>query len=425
MNFFSVLANKEAVASYISMVMRLCLGVSLYPFFASSDPLIFSVWLFCQLLGRFRDIFDLGYFDNFTREYSYLIKDGNLLVRSQLFLYSNRVYRRLSVLCFLVQVALISIWFVIDITKLSTLNAIVLLFVCFSNAIYLFGNKYLSMLYGLNYIFILRIWDAILNGITLIFIVVVYQRVDLIDYALFILPILNILIVIRNVVLVRHVFKIQDVALNIEHTIKSRINYNARRELKSSFWLMGLIQGVNYGITVFLPINVSNIYLFLDQVSEHIRNFSRVPFYVKRPAWAQYFKEFDRLPGKDVRIAFSTSIILLVLGYITLYSIQYAPMSFSFDLNTPLFATICFLIFSVVERVCAMMNQLNLILSNVVITHTIYRNIFLVSFPLILGIYFFELNIFYIPLVYAASYNLFFLRTAYAKLKDRVHINND
>ena len=409
MNFFKVIANKEVLFSYSSMLTRLLIGFVLYPVIASFTPIVLSVWLFGQILSRIRDIMDIGFLGNFTRQYSYNhFKDKKNGARF-LFSCASKIYRYLFLSCLLAQSALAAIW--VHFTDADELVWVVayLCYVVLSNSIYLFGNLYQSFLYGTNRISQLRFWDTLFNAICLVLIFAVARIPDLSYSALLMLPTLNIALVVRNYLLSNKYLREYDWENNYTRVTISRIIVNAKRDFKGSAWLATLLQGVNFLISIFAPINIANLYLFVDQISEHIRNLSRVPFYVRRPTWGAYFKRVGFLPQKDVVFAFLLSLVLLIISFLTLL-VSLDAFVRIFDLNIDLNVVILFvfMIYSLIERVSAMMNQIVLIVENKVRTNIYYRNVAITCLPLTVLYLYLGGDIIYLPIIFSVCYLFLF-----------------
>ncbi|EPO2911937.1 hypothetical protein ACT7TL_003511, partial [Vibrio cholerae] len=257
-----------------------------------------SVWLFILIINRLRDIFDFGYLDNISREVSYS-KGQRLTSGLKLVIdFSNFIYARNSMLCFIFLLLSITAGFYFKghFEYFDCFDSVfIILVVVVSNSIYVYGNKYIAILFGLDYISMIRSWDTLFT----------LMNIGTILLGIIVFPSLITIITINSAWVVIAVLRNRYMAskvifyecpnkepLNEVNAFNAdKIKKNANRDFFSSLLTSGYAQGFNYFISIFLPLSFSNTYLLLDNIVEQIKNLSRVPFYVNRPKMAAQYKK--------------------------------------------------------------------------------------------------------------------------------------
>lgn len=360
-------------ATYSSIIIRIILAIVFFPLILKYDANFIAAWLFGQLLNRFRDIFDFGYMDSISRVVSYELAAGKLGAVKAIFKLSIKKYFRNASYYLIISLFIAAAWMQ---SKALWDNTEVLIFFTalnLSNALHIIGNSFVSCLYGINKIRELKMWDSIFSFIALmIAIFFPFATNDFLALAL-IMPILNASIVIRN-----SIFALYLIAKNLSAPLFDSFNndqwnsivFNANREFRASINLSILHQGTSFLVSFFLPLAVSNTFVFIEQISEHIRNLSRVPFYVSRPKITMLYKANGVMPFALINRLIFISLSLLLLGFCFFYLFGpwfFAIIGSKFLSDNAL--VLFFFVFSLFERLSAMINQVILIKTNEVVLH--------------------------------------------------------
>ncbi len=288
------LVSSSILMTWASLIARMGMAIIVLPYIVvrfNAEEI--SVWLFILIINRLRDIFDFGYLDNISREVSYSkgqrLTSGLKLVMD----FSNFIYARSSMLCFIFLLLSITAGFYFKghFEYFDCFDSVfIILVVVVSNSIYVYGNKYIAILFGLDYISMIRSWDTLFTlmniGTILLGIIVFPSLITIIT----INSAWVVIAVVRNRYMASKVifyeFPNKEPLNEVNAFNADKIKKNANRDFFSSLLTSGYAQGFNYFISIFLPLSFSNTYLLLDNIVEQIKNLSRVPFYVNRPKMA-------------------------------------------------------------------------------------------------------------------------------------------
>lgn len=375
------------------------------------SPEELSVWFFFIIIARLRDIFDFGYLDNVARTYSYMLVDKDKAAKvTKVYSFARKKYTLFSWLCFISSLIIGGLGLYLkDFNPLVQVEYYFCLFLLsISNAVFIYGNLYVSYLFGKNRISILKGWDTFFNILnTISFFAVYYFSPSILNF-LIVNSVWVILIVIRNYWLVGYKYRRLIVDEFEEDVGLLLMSKNSRKEFFSGLYSMGLIQGLNFYISTQLNISLSNRYLLLDNIIEQIKNLARVPFYVKRPSFAASSRG-GGIDLREVKNAMLFSQVVLIIGCIFFYCL--ADLILSFVGSNVMFDGLLWgALFSaaLLERYTAMHNQLFIIVNNVIKSHIFYFVTLIVFSTFMLVFYFNQVSYYFYPLALLLSYSCFF-----------------
>lgn len=412
------LASSSILMTWASLIARMGMAIIVLPYIVvrfNAEEI--SVWLFILIINRLRDIFDFGYLDNISREVSYS-KGQRLTSGLKLVIdFSNFIYARNSTLCFIFLLLSITAGFYFKghFEYFDCFDSVfIILVVVVSNSIYVYGNKYIAILFGLDYISMIRSWDTLFT----------LMNIGTILLGIIVFPSLITIITINSAWVVIAVLRNRYMAskvifyecpnkepLNEVNAFNAdKIKKNANRDFFSSLLTSGYAQGFNYFISIFLPLSFSNTYLLLDNIVEQIKNLSRVPFYVNRPKMAAQYKKTGFLDIILIRkyIMFSTLTLCLSLFLFSIFAPYVLDLIDSkVEFDSTIWLVIC--TYAMIERLGAMHNQIYVIMNNKVIAHKYLPITVLISTVILSFFLFFNIS----PSFYVLAFSLSYLFTFY------------
>jgi len=412
--------NSSIIMSWSSILSRLGMALLVLPFIiVFLDEQSISIWFFFLILNRLRDIFDFGYLDNVSRHISYIKGGGESNSEiSTLYLYAGHVYKRSALACFIISFFIGSVGlFIKGFNVIENWQFyLALLVISLSNSIFIYGNRYISILFGMDYISKIKSWDTLFTILNILSLLCFLNE----GVTVLILVTINsfwlILCVFRNGIMLNRIFN--DLNLNVNLLGKGNYNFNlirdnARREFVASLFSVGYFQLFNFIISLYLPTSISNTYLFLDNVVDQIKNLSRVPFYVKRPGLASEFKRNGNLKWREISTYMARSHFVLLLGLFSFsivgpYILELIGSNVVYD--KLLWGTIS--IYAFCERLTAMHSQVNILVTDKIKSHIYLPKTTLMSSLGLLLCVLFKVEYYYFPLCFAVSY----LTVFYAKL---------
>lgn len=411
---FRAILNSSVIMSWTSLISRLGMAAIVLPFIVVNlSETDISLWFFILILSRFKDLFDFGYLDNIARKASYYKgeKEGGKI--KHLYFFSLDVYKKNSMYCFfaLLFLAVLGLYLksMLPADRIIEMSILVVL-IAISNSIFIFGNRYVSILFGLDYISQIKSWDTLFTLLNIISLI----SVMLYSPALWAIVIINsfwtILTVIRNRYFCNKIVReLSGHAIVTCNSGFQSIKLNSKKDYFASLLSMGYIQLFNYLVSVFLPVGISNAYLLLDNIMEQIKNISRIPFYVNRPKMARDFKSTGVLNYTDVRRYMLSSSATLAIG-VFLFAIlgPFLLLAIGSKVVFDLYIWITLAIFASIERLSAMHNQLYVIVTDEVIVHKLLARTMMFVTVIIFIFYFLNFKYFIYPLSFAISYLVVF-----------------
>jgi len=291
--------NSALMMTWLSFVTRSGIVIFVLPLIlVQLNPVEISIWFIVVILNRIRDVFDMGFVDNFSREISYSLGNSNVKVLKEVVNYASRVY---LILCFASGMSLLLIGLSILLMKygagfIDFEKALTLIVVSVSSAAHIYGNRYVSFLYGSGKIADMKFWDSIFNFANILALIAFLLVLPSVVAVVVVNSIFILSIVLRNSLFYRSALNdigskgFQKIEKKSNLDVKKRILKNSLRELYSSIFGVGLVQLANIIITVKFPVSVSNQYMLIDSLVEQLKGVARAPFYTARPKMAMYLE---------------------------------------------------------------------------------------------------------------------------------------
>lgn len=393
------------------MLSRLSLAAFVFPIvLLVLDHDSISIWLFLLILNRIRDLFDFGYIDNFSRNYSYLSGVSASGKIKSLLKYSNSVYVKSSIICFLMLnlIGFLGLYVKgFDFYQYRSYYFSVMA-VSVSGALFIYGNRYVSFLFGLDKIQEIKRWDTVFTIMNICSLLIAIYK----SPSVFMLTVTNSIWVALTVM--RNFFLFRRYTREINKVVEEKIEHggikrNARREFIASLFSLGYNQTFNLSISLFLPISISNVYLFLDNVVEQIKNLSRVPFYVKRPRIARVIRRDGFVDCNEISRYVFQSHLVLFLGLISFFILGdyiLGMIKSSILIDKKIWLSLS--IYAAVERFSSIHNQLNIILSDAVKTHFYLMITCIVSMISTLVFLALDVNYYFYPLTFVIGHVIYY-----------------
>ncbi|WP_370088958.1 hypothetical protein [Ekhidna sp.] len=374
-----------------------------------------------------KDIFDLGLLNNIARFYTYALAGAHNIrelkknmqtgwVNRTLLLavhrVSNALYTAILLLIFIV-LSTLGTWLVSDFLDLSDgLQLTVWIVQIIAMSMWIYGNRYLSILIGYNKIALLRRWDSLLGSFQVLFSTLIIILFTNIWFLLINIFLWHSITVIRNYFLARKSHNIESYDQPRESVKKYVYHVIIPRASKS--FLSGLLSlGLAQLLTVFYAsvstVQSSSSYLLAMRLMEQIKQISRAPFYSKIPQFArQTIGSNDELL-KNLRRSKILSYSVLVLAIIAVLLLSSVLLDL-ISSDTEFVSSILWLIIGlsvVIERFTAMHNELFTLSRNQVVSHYALSIAAIVNLAIVYFL-FDELDVYVFPISLMCSYLVFY-----------------
>lgn len=385
---FNKIYNSPIIMTWAGMIGKIGNSLIILPIVLKLFPLeILNIWFLFQIFYSLKDTLDLGLVNNISRFFSYAlggVKDFNNLEETDvkpninLIKKINSVSHRLYLI-----IAIIALLFYFSIGSFFLYkpinNDITLwyswIFVIFSTVIALYGNKYSSILIGLNRVAVLRRTDAILGVISLITsaIIVIVSK----DFLLLIISFYGayILITIKNYYLYKKLTKDYEISsVPFSANTWNKIKEVAKKSFLGGLMGYGLNQGLKILIANIVPTNISANYLLADRLVGQIYQVAIGPFNSKLPQMTIFESQNKRhelftLSRKLMWLSYG----VVVMGVVLILFFSDAIFRI-IKINTDFVSSEVWVLLGIsilIERYVIMHQQLYTVISNKIIAHRV------------------------------------------------------
>lgn len=385
---FKKIYNSPIIMTWAGMIGKVGNSLIILPIILKIFPLeILNIWFLFQIFYSLKDTLDLGLVNNISRFFSYAlggVKDLNNLEETEdqpninlikkINSVSHRLYLIIAFIALIFYLSIGSFFIHKPINNDATLWYS-WLFVIFSTVIALYGNKFSSILIGLNRVAILRRTDAILGVITLISSVIIL----LVSKNFFLLIIsfygAYILITIKNY----YLYKKLTIDYEITSVPFSTNTWNKIKEVAKKSFIGGVMgYGLNQGLKILIanivPTNISANYLLADRLIGQIYQVAIGPFNSKLPQMTIFESQNKRHELLTLsRKLMWLSYAVVVIGVVSILFFSDAIFRI-IKINTDFVSSEVWILLGIsilIERYVIMQQQLYTVFTNRIIMHKV------------------------------------------------------
>jgi hypothetical protein len=415
--------NTKSVYTFLSFITKAIAIIIVYGFslktLNSND---YSLFLLLMIMYRFKDVFDFGVLDNYSRKVSYSNTD-NSVSYSIVERYKPHYFKK-SLLTLIIVMLLVSLVIKSKDYEISNMLGFISIYsLLFS--MYIMSNYYIGLLYGLNKIIEIRKYDFIFNLLQVLVFSLIFNFFDVISifYIFLVLTSFQFFVLCRLYYFYKRYvnvdyFKKQSASNHNDSAIRDKAN-NTNDFIQYKVMSISVFL-CNWYISHYFDSKLTNIYFTLEAITEQLKNFSKIPFYLFRPNLSKYSKnDVDGIYQKSIDSYLSFMYKFLTFGFVTgflmvliiLFNIDFFSKLARFDISV-LYLWIYFLItvfVILVDRFIYFHIEKYIIENDRVISHYLVIFNVMLFIPLFFLIFNFYIPFYFIAFLFSLSMTFSFL----------------